>query len=807
MTIGMMICHGTLVQYQSGTVIRQKGFVTTGSTSMSLIVKIPSVYNQTYQPYYRPCSYGIPLTITRRNESNGDLYERYNALCKTFGKLRRLNLKLKRAYQDQVERAEEAISLLTVPHDREQRSIFSAVRHVFNIGSYDAQRKLQYTVEGLREDQISTNGEVLGLKFVIAHQSDQIKRLQTSAGQVSEVINDLGRYADTITEAVNEQISVQHYRDQMLFELMAAGVLANQLFDEYSEVVQGHMQAFAVLSRHYLPPSLLAPQDLQTIVNKLITQIQEQHPFLRLQHENIYTYYSMDNVNSFLHDGDYFLEIPVLLKMYDQQFHLYSLETIHLPLPNQPNKMMKLLHKSHVAVNLDSGTYMTLDDDWKRKLHCTGRHNIYCNNVITEQYTAGAKNCELAIVQNKTGEMREYCKMALVDVAAVPTKVHRIKNNKVLLENARGEDVYRKCMNTNNKQFVTRDKLAELDVPCFCALQSDSMTTSLITSEVCIETPKVKLYDPLQNILFLQLLLNTTTLENVTLNMIPYLNMPELITDFDMDDDKQLLNMKDVLSDYKSNYYNSAKNTLSRHEDMAKSFSIFKICAIMAPIIGVIVVLFIVFISIKTKGLGQLISLISLSKSTQALPVNDNNNFISSEWYDLAASVCTAVLLGLWLLYLSLRYYRLFLRMYRTITLPFHECVSAAKPPSYKVVLYLSSFNSYCYLYIDNVLKYPEGVVTQQLDTVITLTYHSTICNSFVTLDNTDISLVTKAETFLLPRAISVPLILRHTVQSILASDYKVDLMIGSGSHFRVLPVRSLSVNLPVPVEENQNQE
>ena len=141
--------------------------------------------------------------------------------------------------------------------------------------------------------------------------------------------------------------------------------------------------------------------------------------------------------------------------------------------------------------------------------------------------------------------------------------------------------------------------------------------------------------------------------------------------------------------------YNSAKNTLSRHENIAKSFSIFKICAIMAPIIGVIVVLCIVFISIKTKRLGQLISLISLSKSTQALPVNDNNNFISSEWYDLAASACTAVLLGLWLLYLSLRYYRLFLRMYRTITLPFHECVSAAILPSYKVVLCLCSFNSF----------------------------------------------------------------------------------------------------------------
>ena len=99
MMVGMIIWYGTLVQYQSGTNIRQKGFVTTGSNSMSLIVKIPSVDNQTYRPCYKPCSYGLPLTITKRNESNRELYNRYNALCKSFGKLRRLNLKLEKAYQ------------------------------------------------------------------------------------------------------------------------------------------------------------------------------------------------------------------------------------------------------------------------------------------------------------------------------------------------------------------------------------------------------------------------------------------------------------------------------------------------------------------------------------------------------------------------------------------------------------------------------------------------------------------------------------------------------------------------------------
>ena len=63
--------------------------------------------------------------------------------------------------------AEEAISQPTVPHDRERRPNFSAVMHVFNISSYDAQGKLQSTVKGIRDEQLSTAGEVLRLTLVI----------------------------------------------------------------------------------------------------------------------------------------------------------------------------------------------------------------------------------------------------------------------------------------------------------------------------------------------------------------------------------------------------------------------------------------------------------------------------------------------------------------------------------------------------------------------------------------------------------------------------------------------------------------
>ena len=69
--------------------------------------------------------------------------------------------------------------------------------------------------------------------------------------------------------------------------------------------------------------------------------------------------------------------------MYDAKFRLYSLQPIHLPLPNQENQWMIAIHKPYIAVNIDSGTYMTLNDNWNETLECQGRNNLNCKAIIT----------------------------------------------------------------------------------------------------------------------------------------------------------------------------------------------------------------------------------------------------------------------------------------------------------------------------------------------------------------------------------------------------------------------------------------
>ena len=60
-----------------------------------------------------------------------------------------------------------------------------------------------------------------------------------------------------------------------------------------------------------------------------------------------------------------------------------------------------------------------------------------------------------------------------------------------------------------------------------------------------MKTPDIKLYNPMDNIIFLQLLLNNTRMEvNKTYNLIPKLHMPELINNFMIEEDKHLLKLK-----------------------------------------------------------------------------------------------------------------------------------------------------------------------------------------------------------------------------------------------------------------------
>ena len=496
MCIGIYYC--TLVQY------KQVVTINSGSTTLHPVIQIPQIVNQPEYEYYRPCNYGLSLQtdLAHVGVPVSDwpvVMDRFKKLCKMFTKIKKLNLQLRTAYVDKIENARGAEKLLSKNSSRKKRSIFSAIRHIFNIGDYNEQLRLQNLVETLQTDQISTRGELVGLKFVIAHQAEKIKVLQQSAQQVVEVMDSIVAFSNNLSEEINIDQTLKHYHDNMVFDMATAGIFTNQLLQEYSGIVNDQVQAFALLNRHYLPPSMISPQDLQAILDKLVIQLTSQYQFLSLQYEHVQMYYAMNNIDMVVKNNHYYLQIPVLLKMFEQDFKLYELRPFYLPLPNQDNKLMRVLHKPFVAVNQQAGTFFTLKHNWRKQLNCVGKHVVYCEGVITEQYTNSGHNCEFAIVSNDTNGIKKYCEFAIVRNTAISPKVHNIGDNKILLENPHAARVYQKCMESTKKTFITQELLVEIEVPCFCVLFTETFTTTLITSDVCITSPEVKMYNAIYN--------------------------------------------------------------------------------------------------------------------------------------------------------------------------------------------------------------------------------------------------------------------------------------------------------------------
>ena len=157
-------------------------------------------------------------------------------------------------------------------------------------------------------------------------------------------------------------------------------------------------------------------------------------------------------------------------------------------------------------------------------------------------------------------------------------------------------------------------------------------------------------------------------------------------------------------------------------------------------------------------------------------------------------------ILCVWIVYLSIRYYELGRRVFNHLSLPCTECISARRPVKLKLILYLSNINNFCYLYITEINTYTDAIVTRSQYTNLYLTFHSNSCNPYLTISNKDIKLISKHCSYIIPSAIAIPNILKHTVRTILNTDNKASLMVGAGNCFQIIPIKTLANDMILPV-------
>ena len=106
---------------------------------------------------------------------------------------------------------------------------------------------------------------------------------------------------------------------------------------------------------------------------------------------------------------------------------------------------MIAIHKPYIVVNIDSGTYMALNENWYETLECHERNNVYCKAIITEHFIGNPHTCGYSIVQNKTNDIKQHCEFTIMEKEHLSPRLHNIGNNRVVLENPKEETIYRRC--------------------------------------------------------------------------------------------------------------------------------------------------------------------------------------------------------------------------------------------------------------------------------------------------------------------------------------------------------------------------
>ena len=130
----------------------------------------------------------------------------------------------------------------------------------------------------------------------------------------------MSKHIDQLTRNVNAKTILEKYNTFLTADTIQLGVIQNQYLARYSNIIEQRLAAISTLARGFLPPELVTPHELDSILSNLEQAMRSQHPLLQIEHNSVYDYYSMNNIISFMENDDIIIKIPVTISLHDQTF-------------------------------------------------------------------------------------------------------------------------------------------------------------------------------------------------------------------------------------------------------------------------------------------------------------------------------------------------------------------------------------------------------------------------------------------------------------------------------------------------------
>ena len=130
---------------------------------------------------------------------------------------------------------------------------------------------------------------------------------------------------------------IQHYVINSLLFLTTVREKYVKMYERFLNQLRQYLQAIRVLSKGYLPITLLSPSKLNAILQKVRETVQKQNKNYDLLIKRLYLYHDMKLVTFGIDDKrNLIFQFPVFVHPYDQQhLTLYQLETVPVPITDR----------------------------------------------------------------------------------------------------------------------------------------------------------------------------------------------------------------------------------------------------------------------------------------------------------------------------------------------------------------------------------------------------------------------------------------------------------------------------------------
>ena len=212
--------------------------------------------------------------------------------------------------------------------------------------------------------------------------------------------------SQTLKSLYAHAIDLHHYSINSLLYLRTIYDKYIALYRELITQMQIYATAIRILSKGYLPNTLVTPLKLKEILNEVRSALRIINPDYDLVIDRLHLYYDMQLVTFGIdRDKNLIIQFPVFIQSYTQQpLVLYQLETVPVPIIDQNTQAdsYRQLQAEKPCIALNSEAYVSLQ---QQELRTCKRidYEFYCEELFVVKHKS-RYSCESAIYFNLNSE-------------------------------------------------------------------------------------------------------------------------------------------------------------------------------------------------------------------------------------------------------------------------------------------------------------------------------------------------------------------------------------------------------------------